>query len=96
MPLQGVTMDECVTLARRVGAEIWKRHQIPVYFYESAAEAQPGARRNSKMFAGGQFRDAAQPSARATPIALTDVGRRAAASDSRRHRREREEVADRL
>lgn len=37
VPLEGVSLDECVALARRVGAEIWKRFQIPVYFYEEAA-----------------------------------------------------------
>jgi glutamate formiminotransferase len=37
VPLEGVTMAECVAVARRVGAEIWKRYAIPVYFYENAA-----------------------------------------------------------
>jgi glutamate formiminotransferase len=38
IPVEEVTIEECVALARRVGAEIWKRFQIPVYFYEAAAE----------------------------------------------------------
>jgi glutamate formiminotransferase len=37
VPLEGVTMGECVAVARRVGGEIWKRYGIPVYFYENAA-----------------------------------------------------------
>jgi glutamate formiminotransferase len=37
VPLAGVTMAECVAVARRVGEEIWKRYAIPVYFYENAA-----------------------------------------------------------
>jgi len=37
VPLEGVTMAECVALARRAGDEIWKRYRIPVYFYEYAA-----------------------------------------------------------
>src|ERR1700694_849156 len=37
IPLEGVTLDDCVALARRVGNEIWKRHRIPVFFYEAAA-----------------------------------------------------------
>ena len=37
VPLEGVTMAECVAMARRVGEEIWKRYGIPVYFYENAA-----------------------------------------------------------
>jgi glutamate formiminotransferase / formiminotetrahydrofolate cyclodeaminase len=37
IPIEGVTIDDCVALARRVGLEIWKRYRIPVYFYEAAA-----------------------------------------------------------
>jgi glutamate formiminotransferase len=37
VPLEDLTMAECVAVARRVGAEIWKRYGIPAYFYESAA-----------------------------------------------------------
>src|SRR3954469_1830817 len=37
IPIEGVTIDDCVTIARHVGEEIWKRFQIPVYFYEAAA-----------------------------------------------------------
>ena len=37
IPIEGVTLDDCVALARRVGNEIWKRHRIPVFFYEAAA-----------------------------------------------------------
>ncbi|HTK96251.1 MAG TPA: glutamate formimidoyltransferase [Terriglobales bacterium] len=37
IPVEGVTLDDCVTIARKVGEEIWKRYQIPIYFYEAAA-----------------------------------------------------------
>src|SRR5215470_10292579 len=37
IPIEGVTIEDCVALARRVGNEIWKRHRIPVFFYEAAA-----------------------------------------------------------
>jgi glutamate formiminotransferase/formiminotetrahydrofolate cyclodeaminase len=37
IPIEGVTIDDCVALARRVGNEIWKRYRIPVFFYEAAA-----------------------------------------------------------
>jgi glutamate formiminotransferase len=37
VPLGGVSVDECVALARRVGQGLWDRYQIPVYFYEAAA-----------------------------------------------------------
>jgi len=37
VPLEGVSMEECVALARRLGQELWDRYRIPVYFYEAAA-----------------------------------------------------------
>ncbi len=37
IPIEGVSLDDCVALARYVGNEIWKRHRIPVFFYEAAA-----------------------------------------------------------
>ena len=37
VPVEGVTMDYCVGLARHIGQEIWARCKIPVYFYEEAA-----------------------------------------------------------
>jgi glutamate formiminotransferase len=37
IPIDGVTLEDCVAMARHVGAEIWKRFQIPVYLYEAAA-----------------------------------------------------------
>jgi len=53
VPLAGVTMAECVALARRVGGEIWRRYAIPVYFYENAA-TQP-ARAKLENIRRGQF-----------------------------------------
>jgi glutamate formiminotransferase/formiminotetrahydrofolate cyclodeaminase len=37
IPIDGVTIEDCVAMACHVGAEIWKRYKIPVYLYESAA-----------------------------------------------------------
>ena len=37
IPIEGVTLADCVTMAKQVGAEIWKRFNIPVYLYEAAA-----------------------------------------------------------
>src|SRR5437867_1488754 len=37
IPIDGVTIEDCVALARRVGEEIWNRYRIPVFFYEAAA-----------------------------------------------------------
>jgi glutamate formiminotransferase len=53
IPIEGVTIEDCVTMARRVGEEIWKRYQIPVYLYEAAA-ATP-ERQNLENIRRGQF-----------------------------------------
>jgi glutamate formiminotransferase/formiminotetrahydrofolate cyclodeaminase len=37
IPVEGVTLEDCVALARNAGNEIWKRYRIPVFFYEAAA-----------------------------------------------------------
>jgi glutamate formiminotransferase len=37
VPIEGVTMEDCVALARNAGQQTWTRHRIPVYFYEEAA-----------------------------------------------------------
>jgi len=37
VPIRGITLPECAVLAHELGQEIWKRYQVPVYFYEAAA-----------------------------------------------------------
>ena len=37
IPIDGVTVSDCVTLARKIGGRIWSELGIPVYLYESAA-----------------------------------------------------------
>jgi glutamate formiminotransferase len=53
VPIEGVTIEDCVALARRVGHEIWKRYRIPVFFYEAAA-TRPN-RTNLENIRRGQF-----------------------------------------
>ncbi len=53
IPIDGVTVEDCVAMARHVGAEIAKRFQIPVYLYEAAA-ATP-ERQNLENIRRGQF-----------------------------------------
>jgi len=53
IPIDGVTLEDCVALSRKVGEEIWRRHQIPVYLYESAA-THPD-RQNLENIRRGQF-----------------------------------------
>jgi glutamate formiminotransferase len=53
IPIEGVTLEDCVAIARRVGEEIWKRYKVPVYLYESAA--QRPERQNLENIRRGQF-----------------------------------------
>ena len=53
IPVEGVTLEDCVALARLVGNEIWQRYRIPVYFYEAAA-TRPD-RTNLENIRRGQF-----------------------------------------
>src|SRR6202522_2750572 len=53
IPIDGVTIEDCVAMARHVGEEIWKRFQIPVYLYEAAATTPE--RQNLENIRRGQF-----------------------------------------
>ena len=53
IPIEGVSIEDCVAMARQAGAEIWKRYQIPVYLYEAAATVPE--RQNLETIRRGQF-----------------------------------------
>ena len=53
VPVEGITLEDCVVLAKKVGREIWERYRIPVYFYEAAA--QRPERVNLENLRQGQF-----------------------------------------
>jgi len=53
VPIEGVTIEDCVAMARHVGEQIWQRHQIPVYLYEAAATIPE--RQNLESIRRGQF-----------------------------------------
>jgi glutamate formiminotransferase len=53
IPIEGVTLEDCVAMAGRVGEEIWKRFRVPVYLYEAAA--QTPERQNLENVRRGQF-----------------------------------------
>ena len=42
VPIEGVTMEDCVALAKEVGAAVAERFGVPVYLYEEAS-ANPAA-----------------------------------------------------
>ena len=53
IPIEGVTLEDCVKLAERLGSEIWNKLRIPVYFYEAAARRPE--RVNLEHIRRGQF-----------------------------------------
>ena len=53
IPIEGVTLEDCVAMARHAGAEIWKRYQVPVYLYEAAATSPE--RQHLEYIRRGQF-----------------------------------------
>lgn len=71
IPLEGVSIEECVALARRTAREIWERFRIPVYFYEAAA-IRP-ERVNLEDVRKGEFEGLREDALRA-PDRSPDVG----------------------
>ena len=53
IPIESMTMADCVELAREVGAEVADRFQMPVYLYEEAATTP--SRRNLEDIRRGEF-----------------------------------------
>jgi glutamate formiminotransferase / 5-formyltetrahydrofolate cyclo-ligase len=53
VPVSGVTMEECIELAKRVGKAIAENFEIPVYLYEDAASSSE--RQNLANVRKGQY-----------------------------------------
>lgn len=71
IPIEGVTLEDCVAMARHVGEEIWKRYQIPVYLYEAAATRPE--RQNLENIRRGQF-EGVRDEIATNPARLPDFG----------------------
>ncbi|MFI5174971.1 MAG: glutamate formimidoyltransferase [Terriglobia bacterium] len=71
IPIEGVTIEECVAISRRVGEAIWQRYGIPVYYYESAA-SRPD-RVNLENIRKGQF-EGLREDVKTHPERRPDVG----------------------
>ena len=71
VPLENVSMEECVALARRTGQELWDRYRIPVYFYEAAASRPE--RVNLENVRKGQFEGLLKDTVR-DPDRSPDIG----------------------
>jgi glutamate formiminotransferase len=53
VPIEGITMEACVALAKEVGADVASRFGVPVYLYEEAS-TNP-ARKNLEDIRRGEF-----------------------------------------
>jgi glutamate formiminotransferase / 5-formyltetrahydrofolate cyclo-ligase len=53
VPIEGVTMAECVALAREVGAAVAERFDVPVFLYEEASDNP--LRKNLEDIRRGEF-----------------------------------------
>jgi len=71
IPIEGVAIEDCVALSKKVGREIWERCRIPVYFYEAAA--QRPERTNLENIRKGQFEGLREEVLR-NPDRAPDVG----------------------
>lgn len=71
IPIEGVAIEDCVLLAKKVGAEIWNRYKVPVYFYEAAAQRPDRA--NLENIRRGQF-EGLRDEAPRNPERAPDVG----------------------
>jgi glutamate formiminotransferase / 5-formyltetrahydrofolate cyclo-ligase len=72
VPIEGITMDDCVALARETAAEVSRTFNLPVYLYEEAS-INP-ARRNLEDIRRGEFEGLA--SKMAAPEWIPDFGPR--------------------
>jgi glutamate formiminotransferase/formiminotetrahydrofolate cyclodeaminase len=71
VPLSGVTMDECVAMARHLGERVGRELNIPVYLYEAAATRQE--RVNLENIRRGQY-EGLKAEIKTHPERLPDFG----------------------
>ena len=71
VPVEGVTMDDCVELSIAIGEEIWRRFGIPVYLYEESARIPE--RRRLENIRRGQFEELREAAA-TEPSRRPDIG----------------------
>jgi len=71
IPIAGVSLEDCVAMARYVGGQIWKRYQVPVYLYEAAATVPE--RQNLENIRRGQF-EGIRDEIRTNPARQPDFG----------------------
>jgi len=53
IPIEGVTLEDCVQMAKELGQKVWESYKIPIYLYEAAASRPE--RTNLENIRRGQF-----------------------------------------
>ena len=53
IPLQNVTMNECIELSKKLGKRVWEELSIPVFLYENSASSKE--RKNLSNIRNGQY-----------------------------------------
>jgi glutamate formiminotransferase/glutamate formiminotransferase/formiminotetrahydrofolate cyclodeaminase len=71
VPLEGVTIEECASLAMEAGHRLWEELRVPVYYYEAAARRE--SRRMLENVRRGQF-EILREAALSDPDRRPDVG----------------------
>jgi glutamate formiminotransferase/formiminotetrahydrofolate cyclodeaminase len=71
IPIEGVTIEDCVAMANQVGEQIWHRYQIPVYLYEAAARIPE--RQGLENIRRGQF-EGIRAEIASNPARRPDIG----------------------
>ena len=71
IPIDGVTIEDCVAMANHVGQQIWHRYQIPVYLYEAAARIPE--RQGLEHIRRGQF-EGIRAEIATNPARYPDIG----------------------
>jgi glutamate formiminotransferase len=71
IPIDGLTLADCVAMAKHVGAEVHKRYGVPVYLYEAAATRPE--RQNLEYIRRGQF-EGIRDEIATNPARLPDFG----------------------
>jgi glutamate formiminotransferase len=71
IPIEGVTLEECVQLSEKLAAEVWSKLKVPVYLYEAAARRPDRA--NLENIRRGQF-EGLLAEMGAVPARAPDIG----------------------
>lgn len=71
IPIEGVSLDDCVKLAERLAGDLWNKLRVPVYLYEAAARRPD--RVNLENIRRGQF-EALLAEMGTVPARAPDVG----------------------